>query len=132
MNDHGSFDGISSIDRYLSLHCYFNILRRVIPPHTGLLRLAHSCPFFQVLGKPFQGGDICKEIYSGAFLGTEKGETNSREWTGSLTWFELCIIKFIYQHKPCVAFFYKHISTISYQNTTQAFLYCNHSQFHSL
>jgi hypothetical protein len=26
VNDHGSSDGVSSVDRYLSLHCYFGIL----------------------------------------------------------------------------------------------------------
>ena len=27
VNDHGSSDGISSVDQYLSLRCYFGILR---------------------------------------------------------------------------------------------------------
>jgi hypothetical protein len=48
--------------------------KRVIPPRTGLLRLAHSSPFSQVIGKPFQGGNLCEEIYSGASLETGKGK----------------------------------------------------------
>jgi hypothetical protein len=30
--------------------------------------------FFQVLGKPFQGGSLYEEIYSRAFLETNKGK----------------------------------------------------------
>ena len=49
MSDHRFPDGISSVDRYLSLRCYFGIFKRVVPLHTRLLRLAHSSPFFGFL-----------------------------------------------------------------------------------
>jgi hypothetical protein len=42
-----------------------------------LYRVVKTCAFksfFQVLGKPFQGGYLYEEIYSGAFLETDKGK----------------------------------------------------------
>jgi hypothetical protein len=53
VNDNRFPDRISSINQYLSLRCYFGISKRIIPLHTGLLRLAHPSPSSQVLGKPF-------------------------------------------------------------------------------
>jgi hypothetical protein len=48
--------------------------KRVIPPHTGLLRLAHSSPFSRFLVNLSNGVNLCEEIYSGAFLETDKGK----------------------------------------------------------
>ena len=70
---YGSSDEISFIDLLFIPTLLSRNLKRVIPPRTGLLRLAHSSPFFQVLGKPFQGENLCKEIYTGAFPETDKG-----------------------------------------------------------
>jgi hypothetical protein len=70
---YGSSDEISFVDLLFIPTLLSRNLKRVIPPRTGLLRLAHSSPFFQVLGKPFQGENLCKEIYTGAFPETDKG-----------------------------------------------------------
>jgi hypothetical protein len=45
VNDHGSSDGISSVDSLLIPTLLLCNFKRVIPPRTGLLRLAHSSPF---------------------------------------------------------------------------------------
>jgi hypothetical protein len=45
--------------------------------HSSSYRVAKTCAFksfFQVLGKLFQEGYLCGEIYSGAFLETDKGK----------------------------------------------------------
>jgi hypothetical protein len=45
--------------------------------HSSSYRVVKTCTFksfFQVLGKPFQGGNLCEEIYSEAFLETHKGK----------------------------------------------------------
>jgi hypothetical protein len=73
VNAYGSPNEILFVDLLFIPTLLSQNLKRVIPPRTGLLRLAHSSPFFQVLGKPFQGEDICKEIYTGAFPETDKG-----------------------------------------------------------
>jgi hypothetical protein len=65
VNDHGSSDEISSVDLLLILTLLPRNLKRVIPPRTGLLRLAPFKSFFQVLGKPFQGGNLCKRSIPG-------------------------------------------------------------------
>jgi hypothetical protein len=70
---YGSSDDISFVDLLFIPTLLSRNLKRVIPPRTGLLRLSHSSPFFQVLGKPFQGENLCKEIYIGAFSETDKG-----------------------------------------------------------
>jgi hypothetical protein len=70
---YGSSDDISFIDLLFIPTLLSQNFKRVIPPRTGLLRLSHSSPFFQVLGKPFQGENICKEIYIGAFSEIDKG-----------------------------------------------------------
>jgi hypothetical protein len=45
VNDHGSSDRISSVDLLLIPTLLPRNLKGVIPPCTGLLRLAHSSPF---------------------------------------------------------------------------------------
>jgi hypothetical protein len=45
VNDHGSSDRISSVDSLLIPTLLLRNFKRVIPPRTGLLRLAHSSPF---------------------------------------------------------------------------------------
>jgi hypothetical protein len=45
VNDHGSSDKISSVDSLLIPMLLLRNLKRVIPPRTGLLRLARSSPF---------------------------------------------------------------------------------------
>jgi hypothetical protein len=45
--------------------------------HSSSYRVAKTCAFksfFQVLGKLFQEGYLCGEIYSAAFLETDKGK----------------------------------------------------------
>jgi hypothetical protein len=49
VNDHGSSDRISSVDSLLILTLLLRNLKRVIPPRTGLLRLAPSSPFSRFL-----------------------------------------------------------------------------------
>jgi hypothetical protein len=49
MNDHGSSDRTSSVDSLLILTLLHRNLKRVVPPHTGLLRLAPSSPFSNFL-----------------------------------------------------------------------------------
>jgi hypothetical protein len=49
VNDPGSSDGISSIDLLLNPTLLPWNFKRVIPPHTGLLRLSHSSPFSRFL-----------------------------------------------------------------------------------
>ena len=45
VNDHGSSDMISSVDLLLIPMLLPRNIKRVIPPRTELLRLAHSSPF---------------------------------------------------------------------------------------
>jgi hypothetical protein len=49
VNDRRFPNRISFVDQYLSLRCYFGILKRDIPLHTGFLRLAHPSPFSRFL-----------------------------------------------------------------------------------
>jgi hypothetical protein len=49
VNDHGSSDRISSVDSLLIPTLLLRNFKRVIPPRTGLLRLAHSSPFSRFL-----------------------------------------------------------------------------------
>jgi hypothetical protein len=49
VNDHGSSDGISSVDSLLIPTLLLQNFRRVVPPRTGLLRLAYSSPFSRFL-----------------------------------------------------------------------------------
>jgi hypothetical protein len=77
-------DGISSIDQYLSLHCYFGILKRTIPLHTGLLRLAHPSPFPRFLVSLSKEGNLRAEVYFGPFLDIDKGN-NFPRWSGYRT-----------------------------------------------
>jgi hypothetical protein len=79
VNGYGSSDETSFVDLLLIPTLLFQNLKRVIPPRTGLLGLAHLSPFFPVLGKPFQGGNLCEESYSGAFLETDKGKQLSED-----------------------------------------------------
>jgi hypothetical protein len=45
VNDHGSSNKISSVDSLLIPTLLLRNLKRVVPPRTGLLRLARSSPF---------------------------------------------------------------------------------------
>ena len=77
--------------------------KRVIPPHTGFLRLAHSSPFSRFLVNLSKEEISMKRSIPG-YSWIQIRETNSRERTGDMTWFNLCIIRFIYQHKPSAIF----------------------------
>jgi hypothetical protein len=53
VSGYGSPDEISFVD-FLHIPTLLpRNLKRVIPPHTGLIRLTRSSPFFWVLGEPF-------------------------------------------------------------------------------
>jgi hypothetical protein len=105
VNDHGSSDRISSVDSVTYPYAATNRnFKRVIPPRKGLLRLAHSSPFSRFLVNLSKEGISAKRSIPWGFPRDRQRETNSRGWTGSLTWFNSCIIKFIYQHNPCVVF----------------------------
>jgi hypothetical protein len=104
VNDHGSSDRISSVDLLLIPTLLPRNLKRVIPPRTGLLRLAHSSPFsgfFVNISK--EGKSQRRDLFWG-IPGNRQRETNSRGWVGDLTWFSSCTIESIYQHKPRGAF----------------------------
>ena len=79
VNGYGSSDETLFVDLLLIPTLLFWNLKRVIPPCTGLLGLAHLSPFFLVLEKPFQGGNLCEESYSEAFLETDKGKQLSED-----------------------------------------------------
>jgi hypothetical protein len=49
VNDHRSSDRTSSVDSLLIPTLLLQNFKRVIPPRTGLLRLAHSSPFSRFL-----------------------------------------------------------------------------------
>jgi hypothetical protein len=74
VNDHGSSDKISSVESLLIPTLLPRNLKR---RHSSSYRVIKTCPFksfFQVLGRPFQGGNLCEEVYLGAFLETVKGK----------------------------------------------------------
>jgi hypothetical protein len=63
MNDHGSSDRISSVDSLLIPMLLLQNFKRVIPPRTGLLRLAHSSPFCRFLvDLPKEGISVKRSI----------------------------------------------------------------------
>jgi hypothetical protein len=84
VNDRRFPDRISSVDQYLSLRCYFGILKRVIPLHTGLLRLAHPSPFSRFLVS-LSKKEISVKRSNPGHSWIQIRETNSRERTGYLT-----------------------------------------------
>jgi hypothetical protein len=106
--------------------------KRVIPPCIGLLRLAHSNPFSKFLVNLSKEGILVKRSIPGHSWRQIRGNKLPRmDWKSDLVqlahnYIHLSIIRHLW------FFCYKHISTISYQNTAHTFLYCNHSQFHSL
>jgi hypothetical protein len=53
MNGYGSPDEVSFVDSLPITTLLPQNLKRVIPPHTGLIRLVRSKSFFWVLGEPF-------------------------------------------------------------------------------
>jgi hypothetical protein len=106
--------------------------KRVIPPRTGLLRLAHSSPFSRFLVNLSKEGISVKRSIPGHSWRQIRGNKFPRtDWKS-----DLVQLVHNYIHLSIIShawfFCYKHISTISYQNTAQTFLYCNRSQFHSL
>jgi hypothetical protein len=73
MNDYGSPDEISSVDPPLLTTLLSWNLTRIVPPRAGLIRPYSFESLFWVLGEPFQGGNLCEEILTGAIPGTDKG-----------------------------------------------------------
>jgi hypothetical protein len=84
VNDNRFPDRISSVDQYLSLRCYFGISKRIIPLHTGLLRLAHPSPFSRFLVSLSKEGISVKRSIS-VHSWIQIRETISRERAGYLT-----------------------------------------------
>ena len=66
-------DVISFVDLlYLTTLLSWN-LTKIVPPRAGLIRPYSFESLFWVLGEPFQGGNLCEEILTGAIPGTGRG-----------------------------------------------------------
>jgi hypothetical protein len=82
VNDHGSSDRISSVDLLLIPTLLPRNLKRVIPPRTGLLRLARSSPFSGFLVNLSKEGNLCARDLFRGIPGNRVRETTSRGWAG--------------------------------------------------
>jgi hypothetical protein len=65
VNDYGSSDEISFVDLLLIPTLLPRNLKRVIPPRTGLLRLAHSSPFSRFLVNLSKEGISARDLFRG-------------------------------------------------------------------
>jgi hypothetical protein len=85
VNDHGSSDRISSVDSLLIPTLLLQNFKRVIPPRTGLLRLAHSSPFSRFLVNLSKEGISVKRSIPGLSWRQTKGNKLPRmDWKSDL------------------------------------------------
>jgi hypothetical protein len=85
VNDHGSSDRISSVDSLLIPTLLLRNFKRVIPPRTGLLRLAHSSPFSRFLVNLSKEGISAKRSIPGLSWRQTKGNKLPRmDWKSDL------------------------------------------------
>jgi hypothetical protein len=85
VNDRRLSDRISSVDQYLSLRCYFGILKRVVPLHTGLLRLALPSPFSRFLASHSKKGISGKRSNPGhSWKQTKGNKFPGMDWKSDL------------------------------------------------
>jgi hypothetical protein len=85
VNDHGSSDRISSIDSLLIPTLLLQNLKRVIPLHIGLLRLARSSPFSGFLVNLSKKGVSVKRYNLGHSWKPTKGNKLQRmDWKSDL------------------------------------------------